>query len=140
MHANRAAAMLLTILAFGACSRAPDRQDIVGHYATRFTARDDVPWRGIVGDWEAEYRADRHLIVHHGSFNVEALYRLDGDILTITDLNGSASCRQDGVDIASARYRVHFIETGLGMRIEPLRDECDGRRFVRSSHTWQRIR
>ncbi len=137
MRACVVTTMFLALL-MSACTRAPESHSILGHYFMRVTARDGPPFRIIVGDWKTEYRADGHLIVQQiGGWNIESLYHLDGDILTLTDIGGSGSCRQMGVDAGSARYRVHYIDSGI--QFEPLRDECSGRRIGMTVHALQRI-
>jgi hypothetical protein len=141
MRALGAIALLLATFALIGCAPAPAPSGIVGRYTDSLVARDDPGWRGLVGDWVHEYRADGHVIIRQiggMNMNMEALYRLDGDILILTDLGGVGSCRHFGVDYGSARYRIHFTDTG--MRVEPLLDECTPRRFGMSVHTWQRIR
>jgi hypothetical protein len=132
----------LLAFAIAACSAtAPTTPAaLIGKYErTRISARDNPDWRGLVGDWTAEYRADGHLLVRgaHGLM-VDSRYRLDGDVLTLTDLEGSGSCRLDGVDAASGRYRIHFV--GEELHFDVLRDECGGRRSVLLSHPLRRIR
>jgi len=125
-----------------ACSTTapPDATALVGRYMrARINARDDPDWRGIVGDWQAEYRGDGHLIVRgaHG-LDVDSLWSLAGDVLTLTDMAGSGACRLDGVDAASGRYRIRFI--GDELHFVVLRDECAGRRSVLLTHPLRRIR
>ena len=112
----------------------------MGRYVrARVEARDRPDWRGIVGDWRAEYRGDGHLLVHGANgLTVESLWRLDGDALTLSDVEGSAACRLDGVDTASGRYRIQFL--GDELRLTVLRDECAGRRSVIESHPLRRVR
>ena len=124
-----------------ACTPAPQATpSIVGHYVRlRVNARDDPDWSGIVGDWSAEYRNDGHLIVHGANgLTVDSRYRLEGDVLTLTDIDGSGSCRLDGVDDASGRYRIRFV--GDELHFSVLRDECGGRRSVITSHPLRRLR
>jgi hypothetical protein len=138
MTGMRALLPALLVCLCGACAPAPP--SIVGSYARdRVNARDDPDWRGLVGEWRAEYRSDGHLIVHGANgLDVDSRYRLDGDVLTLTDLGGSASCRDEGVDYASGRYRIRL--SGDQLRFEVLRDECTGRRSVITSHPLRRLR
>jgi hypothetical protein len=139
MH-PRAPTLWLILVALGCVACTPQApHSLVGHYAMRVTARDGPPFRLIIGEWEHEYRADGHLLIHQvGGWKMEQLYRLDGDILTVIDVGGTGSCRLLGIDTGSARYRVHF--TGSGIRLDPLRDECAGRRIGMTVHAWERIR
>jgi len=135
--------LLPMLLAFtmAACSDSePTPRSIVGRYAqVRINARDNPAWRAIVGDWQHEYRSDGHLIVREiGGMTIDSLYRLDDDVLTLNDVSGSGSCRLLGVDVGSARYRVHFFDGGI--RFEVVRDECMGRRTGMTIHPWLRVR
>jgi hypothetical protein len=134
---RRTRLLLPLIVLFAGCAKAAP-PTLVGRYQQQtFTARDDPSWRGVVGDWTHEFRADGRLIVRHtGGMGIEARWRLDGDVLTITDLSGSGSCRHFGSDSASARYRVHL--DGDLLRYEPLRDECTPRRSGMTIHPWRR--
>lgn len=139
-RAMRTLLSLLLALAGTACSVPAPPPSIIGLYArARIHARDDPDWRGVIGDWSAEYRRDGHLIVHGANgLTVDSRYRLDRDVLTLTDVDGSGSCRLDGIDTASGRYRVHFI--GDELHFDVLRDECAGRRSVILSHPLRRVR
>ena len=129
---------LLLVFLLGACAP-PAGPRLVGRYVQQpFTARDEPSWRGVVGSWTHEFRSDGLLIVQQtGGMTIESRYRLDGDILTITDLSGSGSCRHFGSDAASARYRVRF--DGDLLRYEPLLDECTPRRTGMTVHPWRRV-
>ena len=119
---------LATLVAgvLGACSAAPD--GIVGRYIEHIDARDNPPWRDLIGDFEFDFRAGGDLRVHQldGTTDALARWRLDGDVLTISETGGPSSCRESGLDLASAQYRVHFIDGGVELQV--LRDECRGRR------------
>ena len=133
---RRASSLLSLVVLFAACSK-PAPPALVGRYLQQtFTARDDPSWRGVVGDWIHEFRGDGRLR-QVGGMGIESRYRLDGDILTITDLSGTGSCRHFGSDTASARYRVHF--DGDLLRYEPLHDECTPRRTGMTIHPWRRV-
>jgi hypothetical protein len=135
----RIVAPTLFALACAACAAPATPTDLVGRYVqARVNATDAPAWRALVGDWTHEYRADGHLIVQQiGGMHIETRYRIDGDILTLDDIGGSGSCRPLGVDVGSARYRVHFIAGGV--RFEALRDECMGRRTGMTIHPWLRV-
>lgn len=122
-----------------ACTHSVPQPGIVGRYVqAHIGARDAPAWRAIVGDWIHEYRSDGHLIVQQvGGLRIDTQYRLDGDILTLDDVGGSGSCRHLGIDVGSARYRVHFLRDGV--RYETLRDECPGRRTGMTIHPWLRL-
>ena len=127
--------------ALAACSESlPPPHTLIGRFAqAHVAARDEPAWRAIVGDWTHEYRPDGHLIVQEtGGLRIDTLYRLDGDILTLNDLSGSGSCRHQGIDVGSARYRIRFFDRGI--RYEALRDECSGRRTGMTIHPWLRVR
>ena len=130
---------LLIASALAGCA-APDPPTLVGRYVRdRVSAVDDPDWRGVVGDWSAEYRADGILVVHGANgLDLQSRWQLDGDVLTLTDLAGSGvgSCRLAGVDFASGRYRVE--RRGAELRFHVLRDECGGRRSVLLSHPRRR--
>ena len=127
------------LLLLAACGASPPPV-LVGYYVRdRVNARDDPEWRGLVGAWHSEYRSDGHLIVHGpGGMTVDSLWRLDGDVLTLADATGSGSCRLDGVDVASGRYRVRW--NGDELHLEPLRDECDSRREMIQRFPLRRVR
>lgn len=118
------AALVAGVLA--ACSAAPD--GIVGRYIEHIDARDNPPWRDLIGDFEFDFRAGGDLRVRQldGTTDALARWRLDGDVLTISETGGPSSCRESGLDLASAQYRVHFIDGGVELQV--LRDECRGRR------------
>lgn len=125
------------------CAPAAPQQVIVGRYVrARVNARDNPAWRGIVGDWDTEYRADGHLLVRGpNGQRVDSRWHLDGDVLTIDDSNdnaGDMSCRLSGIDTASGRYRIRFVGDELHFRA--LRDECDGRRNVIETHPLRKVR
>jgi len=134
----RPIALLPLLLACAACSDT-GQPGIVGQYVRQpLSARDDPSWRGVVGEWQQEYRSDGHLIVHGAGMDIDSLYRLDGDILTLDDIAGSGACRAQGIDAGSARYRVHF--DGDSVRFDALHDECVGRRSVMTTHQLRRVR
>lgn len=126
-------------LALVACtSNVPQAGGIVGRYSDSLAARDSPSWRGVVGRWITEYQADGEFFVHQtGGMWIRGRYTLDGDALTIRDLDGTGSCTHFGTDYASARYRVHLTSSEL--RFEVLRDECLPRRFGMTAHPWRRI-
>jgi len=126
-------------VALVACSAtAPQPERIVGRYTDSLTARDSPNWRGVVGNWITEYQEDGQFYVHQiGGMWIRGRYTLDGDALTIRDLDGTGSCTHFGIDYASAHYRLHL--TAGELRFEVLRDECQPRRFGMTVHPWRRI-
>jgi hypothetical protein len=138
MRAGIVATLLLALLA-GSSARASEPRSIVGLYALRIEARDDPPWRGMLGEWEMEFDADGFLHVRQiGGMTVEARYRVDGHLLMINETGGTGTCRESGVDLASALYRIHLTDTILQLRA--IRDECRGRRESLPIRPWRRVR
>jgi hypothetical protein len=126
MTAPARIALLTFVLA--AC-QAPDSSSLAGRYIEHIEARDNPPWRDLIGDFEFDFRAGGELHVHQvGGSQVDAVarWRLNGDLLTISESGGATSCRESGLDLASALYRVTYIDGGIELRV--LRDECRGRR------------
>ena len=117
-------AFLVTALA--GCTQT--QQGLPGRYIEHIDARDNPPWRDLIGDFEFVVTADGVMTVRRlGDIqDVKAHYRLDGDLLTIDEIGGVSTCRDSGLDLASALYRVQYIEGGV--RLHVLRDECRGRR------------
>lgn len=114
-------------VALAGCTPSPHA--IAGRYVEHIEARDNPPWRDLIGDFEFDFRDDGELHVHQvGGTQVDAIarWRLDGDVLTIAESGGQTSCRESGLDLASAAYRVHYL--GDGIELRALRDECRGRR------------
>lgn len=136
---SAARTLALGIAALMLCGCAPSPQGIEGRYLLRVEARDDPPWRGMLGNWIADFRADGRLDVRQvGGVSVEARYRVRGDLLMIDDFHGDGACRENGADLASALYRIRFVDGNLIM--QPLRDECRGRRESLPIRAWQRLR
>jgi len=132
----RLAAFALAI-ALGACTPTP--RGIVGRYIEHIDARDNPPWRDLIGDFQFDFTSDGQMRVRQlgGWPEVKAHYRLDGDLLTINEYGGASSCRESGLDLASARYRVRFTAVGIDLRA--LRDECRGRREAMPLRPLQRV-
>jgi hypothetical protein len=131
------AVIAIALLQVACASRALPPHDIVGRYVDDLSARDAPSWRGVVGHWTAEYRADGQLFIQQErGMWIHSRYRLDDDVLTVRDLEGTGSCTLFGVDAASGRYRVQY--TGQGIRFETLHDECSPRRFGMTVHVWRR--
>jgi len=127
MNAGCRMALALAVLLLAGCARTP--QGIAGSYIEHIDARDNPPWRDLIGDFQFDFGADGQLRVHQvGGTQVDAhaRYRLDGDLLTIDESGGTSSCRESGVDLASALYRVRYVDDGIELQV--LRDECRGRR------------
>jgi hypothetical protein len=127
MNAAPTLSLAIAALVLGGCAAPP--QGIAGSYIEHIDARDNPPWRDLIGDFQFDFRANGELRVHQvGGTQVDALarYRLDGDLLTIVESGGTSSCRESGVDLASALYRVRFVNDGIDLQV--LRDECRGRR------------
>ena len=123
------------------CACSPASTSLVGRYVEHIEARDNPPWRDLVGDFEFDFRAGGELHVHQlGDTKVDAVARwqLRGDVLTISESGGMSSCRESGLDLASAWYRVTF--TGDGVELHVLRDECRGRREAIPLRPLRRIR
>jgi len=134
----RAVAVAAALILNGCAVPPAPTTTLVGRYTDRLVARDTPNWRGVVGTWVAEYRADGQFFVQQvGGMWIRGLYRLDGDALMIRDLEGTGSCTHFGTDYASASYRVHLTRSEL--RFDALRDECSPRRFGMTVHAWRRI-
>jgi hypothetical protein len=135
----RPIALLPLLLACAACS-GTTQPSIVGRYTMHVTARDNPAWRGMIGDWDFEFRANGRLVARQSGgmrMSIDMVYRFDADVLTINDLAGNGSCRHFGVDMASAAYRVRFLESGFEAR--PLRDECTPRVYGMTLHDFMRV-
>ena len=133
------AALFAAACALAACS--PATPDFAGRYLEHIDARDNPPWRDLIGDFEFDFRADGELHVHQvDGTRVDALarWRLDGDRLTISETGGASSCRESGLDLASALYRVEYLGDGIALHV--LRDECRGRREAIPLQPLRRIR
>ena len=139
MRAANAAALAIAALLLGGC--APSPQGITGRYIEHIDARDNPPWRDLIGDFEFDFRADGELRVRQvggTQVDADARWRLDGNLLTISEYGGASACRQSGLDLASALYRVHIIDDGIELQV--LRDECRGRREAIPLRPLRRVR
>ena len=139
MNAAHAAVLGIAVLMLGGCAPAP--QGIAGRYIEHIDARDNPPWRDLIGDFEFDFRADGELRVHQvggTQVDADARWRLDGDLLTISEYGGASSCRESGLDLASALYRVRIIDDGIELQV--LRDECRGRREATPLRPLRRVR
>jgi hypothetical protein len=139
MLAANAAALAIAALLLGSCAPAP--QGIAGRYIEHIDARDNPPWRDLIGDFEFDFRSDGELRVRQvGGTQVaaDARWRLDGDLLTISEYGGAGSCHASGLDLASALYRVHYVNDGIELQV--LRDECRGRREAIPLRPLRRVR
>jgi len=129
------------LLAIGlAAGCAGPSHEFAGRYIEHIDARDNPPWRDLIGDFEFDFRADGELHVRQtgGTTDAVAHWRLAGDVLTISEYGGASSCRESGLDLASALYRVHFFDDGVELRV--LRDECRGRREAIPLKPLRRVR
>jgi hypothetical protein len=133
----RAIAVYALLIVLAACMQTP--RSIVGRYIEHIDARDNPPWRDLIGDFQFDFNADGQMLVRQigGWQGVKAHYRLDGDLLTISEYGGASSCRESGLDLASATYRVEF--TNGGLRLHVLRDECRGRREAMPLQVFRRV-
>ena len=120
-----ACAAVLAVLVSGCAS---DADTVVGHYVEHIEARDNPPWRALIGDFAFDFDEHGTLTVGQigGAQLVHARYRFDGDLLTIDESGGVSSCRESGLDLASAQYRVRHVSGGIALQV--VRDECRGRR------------
>lgn len=134
----RPTALYALLITLGACAQTP--QDIVGRYIEHIDARDNPPWRDLIGDFEFVFTHDGEMTVRQigGWQGIQAHFRLDGDRLMISEYAGVSSCRESGLDLASALYRVQF--TGDGLQLQVLRDECRGRRESMPLRLLRRVR
>jgi len=114
-------------------------QEISGRYIEHIDARDNPPWRDLIGDFEFVFTHDGEMTVRQigGWQGIRAHYRLQGDLLTISEYGGTSSCRESGLDLASALYRVRFTSEGLLLQV--LRDECRGRREAMPLRPFRRV-
>jgi hypothetical protein len=140
IRVRAAAATVTAVLALAACASAPDSAGIVGRYAMHVSARDNPAWRGMIGDWDFEFGADGRLRARQSGgkgMAIDMLYRYEAGVLTINDLAGNGSCRHFGVDMASAAYRIRFVDSGFEAR--PLRDECTPRVYGMTLRNFTRV-
>jgi hypothetical protein len=138
MKRRRLSIMLAMFSGLCACAP-PAPPSLTGRYVEHIEARDNPPWRALVGDFEFDFDAHGRLSVRQlgGVQMVHARYRFDGDLLTIDEYGGESSCRDSGLDLASALYRVQFVADGL--RLQVVRDECRGRREAMPLRAMRRI-
>lgn len=129
----------LAFLVAAVAGCAPPQQGLPGRYIEHIDARDNPPWRDLIGDFEFIFTHDGEMKVRQlgGWQGIQAHYRLQGNLLTISEYSGDSSCRESGLDLASALYRVQFTDDGLLLHV--LRDECRGRREAMPLRPLRRI-
>lgn len=103
-----------------------------GTYAVTLTAEDTGdPVKGVA-DWAVSFDDQYQFVIHRNEEKaVEGSYQIMGNIIRFYNETGEYACT------GTPESYYLFSTSDKGLTLEPLRDECEGRRLVYGTHPLQ---